>query len=97
MESSAATAALDVEDQTQGTKAKMTKTMSRGSSSSALDLLAAGKASDSQLTFKDVTYCVHTRSGVKEILQGIKGRATRARSWPSWARAARGRRASSIC
>lgn len=62
---------VDVEDQ-MTMKKKMSKMMSRGSNC-ALELLAADKANDSQITFKDVTYSVNTKSGVKEILHGISG------------------------
>ena len=50
----------------------MNRMMSRGSNS-ALDLLSADKAKDSQLTFKDVRYSVKTKQGTKEILHGISG------------------------
>lgn len=65
-------ATVDVEDQREEKESKMSWSMSRGSNS-ALDLLSADKAKDSQLTFKDVTYSVRTKSGTKDILHGISG------------------------
>ena len=75
MSSTDGTSVADVEDQTsQGTSktSQWNRMMSRGSNS-ALDLLSADKAKDSQLTFKDVRYSVKTKQGTKEILHGING------------------------